>query len=468
MDAVTGSVLTVSPEELERAARLLREAGAQIESVAEQVLGSSPTEGGWSGLAAWQARARVQTVHRVTRSAARPSQHAARAVAECASAARGATEEVLRWQRAGERAAGESAALRAPGPPPEPALEALWRRRLEQLEQEVQTARRRVQEVEEDFRTTQERSAQQVREAVDLFDDVRRVAEVPKKALAAVGYAWGTVERVVRTTQVVIHRARARWARALQVRQVALRRAQRALARLRALGRLRDAPKLLSRVRLVPGPVGMVAAWFTAWSDVKDGGGYSGWRGDVTRVLAGGGLIGGVLVVATPVVPVAGPIGVGLLAAYQAWSAGNAAVDGAVIAARYLRREAPRLARRVGEATVRAHGRALTRLRSARVALGRARSALTHEVGRRVSDVRETVAPVLEPLRDPRHRVVGLPPGAPLRLPARELVDQVVGRLPDIEPVRDWWRQLGDPILMPVVRLPPKLPVPVDLGRWGP
>ncbi|ANS80694.1 hypothetical protein SGUI_3298 [Serinicoccus hydrothermalis] len=462
------SVLGTSPEELERAARLLREAGAQIESVASQVLGSAPPEGAWSGLAAWQATARVQAVHRVTRSAAGPPQDAAQAIARCAAAARAAADEVRRWQRAGERAAGEAVVLRAPGPPPEPHLETLWRRRLEQLDHEVEAARRRVQDVEEDFRAAQERAAHEVRRAWDAVDEARRVGDVPRRALEAVGYAWATGERVVRTTQVVIARARARWARALEVRRAALRRAARALARLGALSRVRDAPMLLSRIRLVPGPVGMVAAWFTAWSDLRDGGGYEGWRGGTTKVLAGLGLAGGVMILATPAFPVAGAVGIGLLGAYQAWSAGNAAVDGAVVAARYVRRHVPRLAAKVGAATLRAQARAVERLRSARVVLRQARGVVVRETGRRISDVREAVAPVLAPLRDPRHRVIGLPPGGPVRLPSRELVDGVVGRLPSIEPVRDWWRRMGDPILMPVVPLPPRLPVPVELGRWRP
>ncbi|WP_151525254.1 hypothetical protein [Serinicoccus kebangsaanensis] len=465
---MSSSVLACSPDELERTARLLREAGSEIEAVAGRLLSSSPTPDGWAGLAALQASARVQALHRVTRSAAGPPQEAAAAVQQCAGVARSAGEQVRRWHRVGERRLAESVALRAPGPPPEPALEALWRRRLEQLQHEIDTARRRVDAAEDDFRSAQETAARRVRTAWEVIQDLRSIRDIPSNALQAAGYAWSTVERGIRTTQVVVQLARARWARATAVRLQALHRAQQALARLGALGRWRHAPRLFSRIRLVPGPVGMVAAWFTAWSDLRDGGGYAGWRGGTTRVLAGLGLAGGVMVLTTPAFPLLGAAGVGLLTLYQAWSAGNAAYDGAVVALRYLRRYAvPRL-RDLGQATLLAHRRAVGRLRSARDTVRLARVALALEAGRRMTQVRDATAPVLERLDDPVHRVVGLPPGGPVRLPTREVVDRVLGRLPDVGPLRHWWRQAGDPILMPVVPLPPGLGGPVRLGRWWP
>lgn len=462
------SVLSTSPEEMERAARLLREAGAQIEATAERVLGSAPDPGAWSGLAALEATARARAVHRLTRSAASPPREAAAVVQECAGAARVATQEIHRWQRQGERARAEVVALRAPGPPPEPGLELLWRRKIEQLEHEVELARRRIAGVEEEFRQREQAAAQRLGRAWEVLHEVKDLATVPKKAVEAVGYAWGTGERVVRTTQVVVTLARARWAHAAQVRQRALRRAAHALSRLRRLVRVRGGATL-GRLSLVPGPPTLLLSWFTAWGDLRDGGGYAGWRGDITRVAAAGGLIGGFMILPGSLIhPLVGGVGVGLLAAYTAWSLGNAAWDGGVVIIRYARKHGPSFAARVGVRMLLARQRAVERLHTMRSALPVVRAALRGEVGHRVKRAGEVLAPVLAPLTDPRRRVIGLPPGGPIRLPSRQVVHEVVGRLPDIEPVRDWWRSMGDPIRLPLVPLPPELPGPVQLGRWRP
>lgn len=431
------SVLATSPEEMEQAARSLQAAGDQIEAAADRVLRGAPQPSGWSGLAAWQAAARAREVHRLTRAAAAPPREAAAAVLDCAAAARVATREVHTWTRRAGRARAEILALQLPGPPPEPALELLRRRRIEQLQHEEALACRRVVALEDDFRERERGAAHRVSQAWDLLDEVRDLATAPRKAVEAFGYAWGTGERVVRTTQVVVRLARARWSRAAHVRREALRRAAHALSRLRALVRVRGGA-VLGRVALVPGPHRLVTAWFGAWGDVRDGGGYAGWRGEVTRGLAAAGIVGGFLVVpGTLVHPAVGGVGVGLLTAWAAWSSGNAAWDGGSALVRYARRHGPRFLQRTGRRVALASHRALGRLREVRRALP-----------------------------DARHRVVGLP-AVRVRLPSREMVDRVVGRLPGTEPVREWWRRAGDPLLMPVVRVP-VLPGPVRLGRWDP
>lgn len=47
----------------------------------------------------------------------------------------------------------------------------------------------------------------------------------------------------------------------------------------------------------------------------------------------------------------------------------------------------------------------------------------------------------------------------------RELVDAVVGRLPETPPLRDRLRQVGVPVRLPAVPLGPVLRAPVELGR---
>ncbi|KUG51565.1 hypothetical protein AVL62_09585 [Serinicoccus chungangensis] len=434
------SVLRTSPEEMERAAWSLRAAGEQIEAAADRLLGGAPQQPGWSGLAAWEASARTRAVHRVTRAAAGAPREAATAVLDCAAAARVASQEVSTWTRRAERARAEVLALQLPGPPPEPGLELLRRRRIEQLQHEEALARRRVAAVEDEFREQERAAARRVAQAWDLLQEVRDLATAPRKAVEAFGYAWGTGERVVRTTQLAVQLARARWSRAADLRRQALRRAARALSRLRALVRVRGGAAL-GRVALVPGPHRLVTAWLGAWGDVRDGGGYAGWRGEVTRGLAAAGIVGGFMVVpGTALHPAVGGVGVGLLTVWAAWSSGNAAWDGGSALVRYARRHGPPFLQRTGRRVAVASQRALSRLRGVRESL-------------------------LGPA-GVRHRVVGLP-GGRVRLPSRELVDRLVGRLPGTEPVREWWRRAGDPLLMPVVRAP-VLPGPVRLGRWLP
>lgn len=80
--------------------------------------------------------------------------------------------------------------------------------------------------------------------------------------------------------------------------------------------------KLLGRF----GPLAIpLTVWSSAVPDVHDGGGYSGWRGAVTRVSAGVAAAGSVaMLVPHPWVAGAGAVSVG---AYVAWKAGNTIYD---------------------------------------------------------------------------------------------------------------------------------------------
>lgn len=83
--------------------------------------------------------------------------------------------------------------------------------------------------------------------------------------------------------------------------------------------------KLLGRF----GPLAIpLTVWGSALPDVRDGGGYSGWRGGVTRVTAGMAAAGSLAVlVPNPWVAGAGAVSVG---AYAAWKAGNTIYDNRV------------------------------------------------------------------------------------------------------------------------------------------
>lgn len=468
--AVTGSVLEASPPELLRGARALELAGIELDTWGGRI--ATSTVAGWGGLAALAQQARTQEVGRLVSQAARPATEAADAVRRCATVAEASATQVRRWQRTLEDLEAEGAVLRATATPTDPATTALCRARLEELEQQGVVARRRIAAAEEEFAAAQRRAAQVVAEAWSAVTDLQELGRVPHELSKAVRMTLGTGLRIVHTTDLVVGLARARWASGGAARARALARSQRALGRLGGLTRHQaTGAKGLRGMKLVPGPAGMAMTWIGAWREVRDGGGYDGWRGDVTRVTAGAALVGGPLVVGGLLYPPLAVAGVGMVSAHQAWMAGNAVYDGVGTALRYARRLGPALG------PVKDRAKIVVASAGARAALGLAElrdSATTTlaSVGlratERVAAVQEWAEPALRTLADPEHRVIGLPAGGPLHLPSRELVDQVVGRLPEAQDVRDWWRGMGEPIQLPDAPLGPVLRAPVELGRVWP
>lgn len=472
--AVTGttgvSVLQTSPEELRRAARVLRGVGADLADLGARAASAAPSRDGWAGVAALEQQARLSSLRRLVELTSLPGAEVATVLDRCADVAEGCTVRVLTWRRRVEELTAELTGLRLQGPPPEPVLEVAWRRRVAELEEEVARARRFIDEAEAEFDDAQQWASRVVLGAWSVVEAVHRVVGYAKGVRTAARRIPWAVVHTVRTSQMVVALSRARWAKEAAVRAAALRRGQEILQGLIVqLSPPRGAGRALGTGRFAPGPVGLILAWVTAWSDLRTGGGYEGWRGGITRVLATGALVGGPLTLVglfPPLVAVA-PVGISLIGLYQGWILGNVVWDGVTVGMRYVRlarRALPGL-RRAGvrlaaEAGLRA-GWALRDLRTRTLVRS---TQLALELEDRVDDVGEHVGRIADPLRDPRRWVVGLPGGRAPGLPIRDVLDEVVERLPGTASLRERIRQVGLPLRLPGSPLGPVLRAPVDLG----
>lgn len=465
---MTGSVLFASPAELHQAARVVRGLGGEAQALAGRI-GASAAPQGWTGVAALARQARAQSLADLVRATAEPAQELAGAVERCAQVAEDAGAQVLRWRRVVDDALVELTRLRAVGPPPEPELLELWRRRLEELEREVATARRRIAEAEDDFAAAQQRAAEVVAGAWSVVEDLGDLKRVRRKVRQLPGQVVGTGLRVAYGAEAVVAAAQARWAGSAALRAQALARARSALDMLQSLAR---PGTTVGRLRVVPGPPGLVLTWIGALSEVRTGAGYDGWRGTVTRVTAGGALLGGPLILAGGLLhPVVPAIGVALVGLHQAWMTCNLVWDGVGTALRYARRLAPAV-RHVGEQTSRAvavaGARATARLREvgqhATLAGRAARARVEHElrdVGVRVAThargVRSEVGERLEGLGE-RLREADRAAREGVQEQTRRALDEVLTRTPEGEQLKDWWRSLGEPLRLPGGPLLPGLP----------
>ncbi|WP_158288667.1 hypothetical protein [Ornithinimicrobium flavum] len=458
MGPVTGAgavVLATSPEELRRAARVLRTVSDGLEGLGDRVQQADLTGDAWTGLAALEHRARTGALRRLVTLTAAPGLEVAGALERCAEVAEDAGARARAGLRRLEQGMAELRSLRTLGPPPEPLLEQAWRRRVAEVEQEVEQARRAVARAEEVFDLAQREAAGVLGRAWSVVEEAPAVRELAADLRRAVTGLPRHVAHVVRTTDMVVSLARARWAAEAPARALALQRAtlrlQELWLQLRAPG---EARRRFGRTRLVPGPVGWVSAWLAAWSDVQDGGGYEGWRGGLTRVLARGALVGGpvALMGLHPALAPAAPVGLGLISAYQAWTLGNVVWDSVPTVVRYTRlavRHAPVVLEAVGAAAVRARNRATARLRELRAAGSRRAAEVGLAGSRRVAEV----------------GLAGSRRVAEVGARVRDVTHEVTWRLPGAGPLRDRIRQVGVPIRLPAVPLGPVLRVPVDLGR---
>lgn len=429
-------VLLVRPDELRQAGRLLRGVGEQVEELADRARQEVADLGQtWTGLAALEQQARAAVVRELVRVTARPGRAAADALDRAAEVAASAGDRVRAWTRRVDDCRAELTALRAAGPPPEPHLEQVWRRRLQQVEQELVLAQCLVGEAEQEWRAVEQDVVAVVSTAWSVVTELEQARQVLQPVLQAATKAWTSVRSAGLTTATAIALARARWQRSAPLRDLALRRARVWLRQLTTgkPGRGKDWT-LVRKAKFVPGPVGWVLTYLGALDDVRTGGGYPGWRGDVTRFLAGGALVGGPLMVLGLALPPLGLAGITAVSAYQAWTAGNLVWDNRGAVLRYARQAAEGAVlvdRKLDELRARAYLRVaehLTMLREART------WQVTPSGPRPRIDVLDTLGPVLE-------------------------------RLPDIEWLRERWRQVGEPVRLPAVPLPPILP-PLRVGTW--
>lgn len=430
------SVLLVSPDELRQAGRLLRGVGEQVEELADRARQQTVDLGeAWTGLAALEQAARAAAVRELVRLTARPGRVAAEAIDRAAGVAESAGSRVRAWSRRVDECRAELTALQTLGPPPDPLLEQLWRRRLHDVEQELVRARCLVEEAEREWQAVEQDVSAIVSTAWSVVTELNEARQVLQPVLQTVTKTWATVRSAGLATATAIALARARWQRSAPLRDQALRRARvwfRELTTGRP-GRGKDWT-LVRTMKFVPGPIGWVLTYLGALQDVRTGGGYEGWRGDVTRFLAASALVGGPLMLAGIVLPPLGLTGFVAVSAYQVWTAGNLVWDNRAPLIRY--------ARQAGEAMALAD-RQLDQLKV---------RALVRAAG------------VMTTLRDPQTWPV-TPTGPLLPVRVTEVLGPVLRRRPDLEWLRERWRQVGDPLRLPAVPLPPVLP-PLRLGTW--
>lgn len=430
------SVLLVRPDELRHAGRLLAGVGEQVEGLADRARQQVVELGrAWTGLAALEQQARAAAVQELMRLTARPGRAAAEALARAADVAEAAGTRVRAWSRRVDECRAELTALRSVGPPTDPLLEQLWRRRLQEVEQELDRAQCLVAEAEREWRTVEQDVAAVVSAAWSVVTELNRSRQVLQPVLTTVTKGWMTVRSARLTTATAIALARARWQRSAPLRDQALRRASvwfRELTTGRP-GRGKDWT-LVRKVRFVPGPVGWVLTYLGAIQDVRTGGGYPGWRGEVTRVLAVGALVGGPLIVAGLALPPLGLTGIAAVSLYQLWTAGNLVWDN--------RAPLIRIAREGAEALALAD-RKLDQLKA-------------------VASLR--LAKTFSSLRDPQSWQV-TPGGPVVPVEVSDVLGPILRRRPDVEWLRERWRQVGEPLELPGIPLPPRLPR-LDLGTW--
>lgn len=269
------SVTTCDPDELRRAARLLLGVSQEVHQLAGRTQ-SAATVDGWLGVAALEQQGRAAGLGALVESTIRPQEEVAGALDRCADVAETCAGRVRLWTRRAAELGAEQSRLRTMGPPPDPLLERAWRRRLEEIDAELARARRLVDEAEEAFDAAQRQAASVVSGAWSAVRELADLGQVLKDLGKLPGLLLKFPRRVVWTSAMLVALAQARWARAAPVRALARQRLDVLLSRLRGL--LRTTPHKrtwVTKLRGVPGPIGMVLAWFTAWTDVRTGGGLS-------------------------------------------------------------------------------------------------------------------------------------------------------------------------------------------------
>lgn len=319
------TVLACDPDALESTARTLRQLAAELDTVATRV--STPTVADWSGLAATEQGARRSEAADLVRSVTPRVEEVAEGVSRVAVAAREEGALVRHHARLAEEAALERARLLAAGTPTDPVAAARRAARLEELgasqrwhESLVAQAQDRFEQVQGAVCAALDRiRAALPQELADLFTLWGAGEDVVQ--LARAGSALGTSVSTTRRLRRMRGRAGERTLHRVQQRVV------------KGLDRLEDLRwKLFTKVPRI-GPAAEVVSrrapvmvLVDAVPDTIDGGGYSGWRGGTTRVLAGAAVVGtiGAVVVAAPA---AATVGLGAAATYQLWTIGNAVYD---------------------------------------------------------------------------------------------------------------------------------------------
>jgi hypothetical protein len=422
------SSLAASPQELRSASRALANGQAELDRLAGCGRRAPCGTAQWWGLAAFEQQARTESLVSVLDRTAGPLGELSRAVDRLAWHCEQTQHTVLRLTAQRDAAAGERVALiAAPVDPTDLAAVARRAARIGELDRLLE----RIEIDRCDAEGALDAVCRQVQGQVEgswpqeLAQDLRTLGEV--------GFGVFKVYSGARQigTGVQLLRLSVRYAGAIDLR-----------LRLELLIRIRG---LVTAVGKVPwwasrlGPFGALVVPLTvfppAWADLRDGGGYQGTRGTITRITAALAIPGSVAI-ALPVpsahLKAFGAITVG---AYGAWKGGSYLYDNPEIT----------------------------------VLLGHA---AWHEAKRRAGEIGDLIGPTpgmpWGPL-GPLGPVIGTEPG---RGWVRDRAEDLIDDLPELP---DQWarsvRQLGEPIrlgdlpIAPGPRLPavPTLPF---IDRW--
>lgn len=339
------SALATRPEELRLAARRLQVASADLADLAARLtVADVAAAGGWQGAAAVGQRLATQRVVGAVRARCEPAGRVAAALDDFAAQAERAGAEV----RVAERQRAEAVAERLRqvgllGTVTDPAVLTAIRARIVTLEQVIRRADDEVAWVERCLEEVRRTVDQVLRDSWAGFgvDDLRDLVRAGSEVVPV----WRGGGLLIVGARVVL--TSARLARDLNpFRRFEL---EARLARLLTVVRKPPVIFLLTRLSyrvLVP-----LVVISDAWPDVRDGGGYDGWRGFTLRLTAGLAIPGSVaMVMPHPVVAGLGAVTVG---AYYLVKGGNAIFEhrqvltsvARVVAAR--REELIRVAQRV-------------------------------------------------------------------------------------------------------------------------
>lgn len=319
------SVLACDPDALEATARTMRRLAAELDAVAGEVATAAVQD--WGGLAALEQDGRRHEAGDLLRSFVPQVDEVATGITRVAEVAREEGAAVRQHVRLGEQAASERARTIALGPPPDPVAAARWELRVEELgasqrwhESLVVQAQHRFDQVQALVTATLDR----IRAAVpEPLADVLLLRITVEQTVKLARAGQGTVSSVATTRRLRRLRGRVGERTLHQVQQ----RVEKNLARLK-LAPPAWAEKVpgVRRIAAAVGKAAPVLVLVDAVPDAVDGGGYSGWRGGATRVLAGAAVVGtfGAVVLAAPA---AATIGLGAAATYQVWAVGNTIYD---------------------------------------------------------------------------------------------------------------------------------------------
>ena len=321
--------LACSVDELRAAAHHLRATGDEIEDIARIV--AKGMGSGWTGVAAWQFQAVKCQFSNVLLGTVPHVLDGSSLVHQVCDRTEELQQRSRHWASLLQERQSELSRLLAVGTPLDVIQAEVWQRRVVELHQQIHQARQWLSDIESQAQQVHQQIAGQISEIIRPVQSLIFTAQAGWTAyqtFTSTKKSWGT-------TAGAAHWARQRWARTSEARQAAAKRVDASRDKiqnwLRKSGHLRDrigqAKGLMMRIG--QSPLGFVVSRVTfgiqvisAGSDLWTGGGYEGWRGDVTRTFAAGGLVGVPLLMLSAT-PAGAAVGLGLTTAYGAWMGGN-------------------------------------------------------------------------------------------------------------------------------------------------